>query len=187
MQYPITLPTDYDMEVIRTRVRTRGSALDNRRGLRCKAYCIREVGADGSRLNQYAPFYLWADSNAAAEFLWGGQGFDGIVRDFGRPQVHTWVPTALGVGRCGKSAVTHALLRTEMIDQAADLVTVAQALEAAVAARAQLPETHIAFAGIDPTTWQAIEFTTIAGLDRATMPTDATLYTVLHINEPDYQ
>ncbi|MFG2043740.1 DUF4865 family protein [Dactylosporangium sp. NPDC048998] len=187
MRYPIALPTDYDMEIIRTRVRTRGGALDNRRGLRCKAYCIREVGVDGSQVNQYAPFYLWADSSAAAEFLWGAQGFDGIVRDFGRPQVQTWVPAALGVGGCGRSAVTHAWLRTEVIDQAADLVTVAEALKAAVGARAQHPGTHLAFAGIDPTTWQAIEFTMVAGLDRATMPADATLFTVLHISEPDQQ
>ncbi|MEV6923418.1 DUF4865 family protein [Dactylosporangium sp. NPDC051485] len=185
MQYPIALPADYDMGIIRTRVRTRGSALDNRRGLRCKAYCIREAGVDGSRVNEYAPFYLWADSGAAAEFLWGGQGFDGIVRSFGRPQVHTWVPAALGAGGCAKSDVTHALLRTTPIDRDADLVAAAEALQAAVGARAEHPGTHLAFAGIDPTTWQAIEFTTVAGPDLATVPHDVTLFTVLHVSEPD--
>ncbi|WBB69541.1 DUF4865 family protein [Micromonospora sp. WMMD812] len=185
MQYPIALPTDYDMDIIRTRVRTRGGALDNRRGLRCKAYCIREAGVDGSQVNQYAPVYLWADSSAAAEFLWGAQGFDGIVRDFGRPRVRTWVPSALGVGGCGRSDVTHAWLRTEAIAQEADLVTVAEMLTARVDARARRPETHLAFAGIDPTTWQAVEFTTVAGLGRAAIPTDGTLFTVLHVSEPD--
>jgi hypothetical protein len=185
MQYPIALPADYDMEIIRTRVSTRGGALDDRRGLGCKAYCIREVGIDGSPVNEYAPFYLWADSSAAAEFLWGAQGFDGIVRDFGRPAVRTWVPTALGAGECGRSDVTHALLRAEVIDHDADLVTVADALKARVDAQAQHPGTHLAFAGIDPTTWQAIEFTTVAGLDAATMPADVTLFTVLHVSQPD--
>ncbi len=58
MQYPIGLPADYDMNVIRERVRTRGSALDDRAGLNLKAYCVRERAVDGSSVNAYAPFYL---------------------------------------------------------------------------------------------------------------------------------
>ncbi|GIF16648.1 DUF4865 family protein [Actinoplanes teichomyceticus] len=185
MQYPITLPADYDMEIIRTRVRTRGGALDDRRGLLCKAYCIRTAGVDGSPVNQYAPFYLWADSGAAADFLWGGQGFDGIVRDFGRPRVRTWVPAAFGVGGCGRAEVTHAMVRTWAIDQDADLRTVADALGARVRDRARHPRTHLAAGGIDPATWQAVEVTTVAGLDDGTVPPDATLFTVLHVSEPD--
>ncbi|WP_344515984.1 hypothetical protein [Dactylosporangium maewongense] len=61
----------------------------------------------------------------------------------------------------------------------------AEELKAAVGARAQHPGTHLAFAGIDPTTWQTIEFTTVAGLDCATMPNDATLSIVLYVSEPD--
>jgi hypothetical protein len=185
MQYPIALPADYDMQIIRTRVRTRGGALDDRKGLAYKAYCIREAGVDGSRVNQYAPFYLWADSTAAAEFLWGAQGFDGIVRDFGRPRVQAWVPAALATGGREPSEVTHAVLRTEVIDRDADLVAAADALKARVEARAEHPGVHVALAGIDPTTWQAIEFTTVAGLDDATAPADVTLFTVLHISQPD--
>lgn len=185
MQYPIALPADYDMEIIRTRVRTRGGALDDRRGLGCKAYCVREVGVDGSPVNQYAPFYLWADSTAAAEFLWGGQGFDGIVRDFGRPQVRTWVPAAVAGGTRAPSDVTRAWVRTEAIDRDADLVAVAGGLAARVNARAQHPEVHLALAGIDPATWQAVEFTTLAGTGDATTPAGATLFTVLHISQPD--
>jgi hypothetical protein len=58
MQYEITLPADYDMEIIRERVATRGAALDDFAGLGLKAYLIRERGVDGSPVNQYAPFYL---------------------------------------------------------------------------------------------------------------------------------
>jgi hypothetical protein len=56
MHCPIALPADYDMAVIRERVGTRGSALDDRKGLRRKAYCVRERGIGGSPVNQYAPF-----------------------------------------------------------------------------------------------------------------------------------
>lgn len=87
LHYPINLPADYDMAIIRERIRTRGHALDDRKGLVLKAYCLREVGVDDSRINQYAPFYLWDSAAAAADFLWGGAGFGGIVDDFGRPTV----------------------------------------------------------------------------------------------------
>lgn len=185
MQYPIVLPTDYDMDVIRTRVRTRGGALDDRKGLICKAYCIREAGVDGSPINQYAPFYLWADSLAAADFLWGGQGFDGIVRDFGRPRVHTWTPVSLAVGGRERSDVSHAVFRTAQIDRDADLVAVAQALTARVSAKADDPDVHLAFGGIDPTDWQTVEFTTLARIEDATTVADLTIYQVLYINQPE--
>jgi hypothetical protein len=133
-------------------------------------------------VNEYAPFYLWADSGAAAKFLWGGPGFDNIVRDFGRPVVHTWLPAALGSGGRDRSEVTHAWSRTEVIGDRTDLAEAAEALTARVAARAEDPATHLAVAGIDPATWQTIEFTTVTG--PATAPPGATRYTVLHISQP---
>jgi hypothetical protein len=182
MQYPITLPADYDMDVIRARVRTRGQVLDDRAGLICKAYCIREVGVFGSPISQYAPFYLWGDATAAAEFLWHGAGFDGVVRDFGRPQVRTWVPEIRMLGPAPASSVTHAVLHTTAIPADADLVQVAERLAARIGKRGQDTHTHLALGGIDPRTWQTVEFATLADLDQA----DAaeTVYTVLHISQP---
>lgn len=66
-QYEITLPTDYDMGIIRRRVAERGSALDDRAGLGLKAYLVRDV-ADGAPVNAYAPFYRWNDPAALAAF-----------------------------------------------------------------------------------------------------------------------
>jgi hypothetical protein len=48
MQYEVTLPADYDIGTIRTRVAGRGHLLDDRTGLGLKAYAIRERGVDGS-------------------------------------------------------------------------------------------------------------------------------------------
>jgi Domain of unknown function (DUF4865) len=42
------------------------------------------------------PVYLWDDTDAMGKFLWGGDGFGGTVRDFGRPVGQTWV--GIGVG-----------------------------------------------------------------------------------------
>ena len=197
MHYPIDLPTDYDMGTIRERVRTRGGALDDRKGLLAKAYCVRQAGVDGSRANQYAPFYLWSDADAAADFLWGGTGFDGIIRDFGRPAVRTWVPAALAAGGRPAPEVTHAALRTSAVPRDADLVAAARRLADRVGRRAEDPRVHLAAAGIDPSTWQLVEFTTLRGRE-ATAPAegapettspettglDTTVFTVLHISQP---
>lgn len=76
MQYEITLPADYDMGIIRTRVATKGHLLDAFPGLGLKAYLIRER-AGGSPVNQYAPFYLWRAPEGMNAFLWGA-GFQGL-------------------------------------------------------------------------------------------------------------
>lgn len=94
MQYSLTLPADYDMGIIRERVRRNGHALDDRAGLALKAYLIRVRGVDGSQVSQYAPFYLWNSPAAMTQFLIGGGGFQNIVRDFGRPPVSQWTVIA---------------------------------------------------------------------------------------------
>lgn len=182
MQYPITLPADYDMDIIRERVRTRGNVLDDRAGLICKAYCIREVGVFGSQVNQYAPFYLWGDATGAADFLWRGTGFDGVIRDFGRPEVQTWLPESRILGPAPASSVTHAVVRTAPIPADSDLVQTVEKLTARIRKRSQDTRVQLALGGIDPKTWQVVEFTTLAELDEIDVA--ETVYTVLHISQP---
>lgn len=182
MQYPITLPADYDMQIIRERVRTRGSALDDRAGLLCKAYCIRVAGMAGSPVNQYAPFYLWADASAAADFLWHGTGFGGIVRDFGRPEVRTWVPETRVLGAAPATVVTRAVLRTAPLPPDVDLVEAAEQLVARVEQRGSDERVHLAVGGIDPAKWEAVEFATLAELDA--VDPEYTAFTVLHVSQP---
>ncbi len=99
MQYSITLPADYDMNIIRQRVATRGHLLDTFPGLGLKAFLIRERGIDGSPVNQYAPFYLWTSIAGVNNFLWGNNaGFSGIVDSFGRPIVQHWTGVAFEKG-----------------------------------------------------------------------------------------
>lgn len=105
MQYELTLPADYDMSIIRRRVATRGHRTDDFPGLGLKAYLIRER-ANGSPVNQYAPFYLWHDTGGMSRFLVGGGGFHGTVDDFGRPPVRHWTGIAMerGPGEVPRSA-----------------------------------------------------------------------------------
>lgn len=89
MQYELTLPADYDMDVVRARVARVGHLLDDWEGLGFKTYLMRERGVNGSPVNQYAPFYLWNTVEGMNGFLWGG-GFQGLSNDFGRPSVRQW-------------------------------------------------------------------------------------------------
>jgi quercetin dioxygenase-like cupin family protein len=147
---------------------------------------IREIGVDGSPVNQYAPFYLWDDSAAAADFLWGGAGFGGIIGSFGRPVVHTWIPTAVTVGLVPGTEVTRAWLRTTRIMRGTDLDAAADQLGARIRRREADPCVHAAIAGINPTTWDAVEFITTGGSGSSPRPggADTPTFSVLHISHP---
>lgn len=47
MQYKVILPKDYDMEIIRNRVKDNGHKTDGFQDLNFKAYLINEAGKDG--------------------------------------------------------------------------------------------------------------------------------------------
>jgi hypothetical protein len=161
--YPITLPRDYDMSVIRERVRSVGSTLDGREGLLFKAYAIREHDVDGSPLNQYARFYAWSSASAAADFLVGGGGFQHIIASFGRPQVHSWMPVATGSGQLIGPDVQHAVQWSRQLTESDDPIEVTDQLAEDVRSIAGAPAVHAAVAGINPTNWQATIFVTSSG------------------------
>jgi Domain of unknown function (DUF4865) len=186
MQYRVTLPAHYDMRIIRDRVATTGHLLDDYPGLGVKAFLIREKGVDGSAVNEYAPFYLWADAAGAASFLWSGVGFTAIIRDFGRPAVRTWVGgTSRSSGAdlgTGRSAVR----RTVGLPTDADVVAAAAVADDRCAAAVEVPGTLLAAYGIDPHTWELVTFT--LHTDRpADVPEDAEVFQVLHVSAPEHQ
>ena len=94
MQYRIALPADYPMDRIEHRIRANGHRIDGYPGLLFKAFCYARVDAADypAPANSYAPFYVWRNSAAMAEFL-QGDGFAGLCRDFGRPRVDSWLLT----------------------------------------------------------------------------------------------
>lgn len=98
MQYVVKLPSDYEMERIRRRVREKGAAFDGFPGLLQKSFLYNvkrgpdEEGTgwlDQPGCNEYAPFYVWQSTEGMHSFLLGS-GFQGLVQSFGRPQVRTW-------------------------------------------------------------------------------------------------
>ena len=82
MQYKISLPSDYDMEIIKKRVHNNGSKTDGFQGLLFKAYLISEKGQYGSRRNEYAPLYLWKSNQGMNKFIFEGF-YDNILKSFG--------------------------------------------------------------------------------------------------------
>ncbi|MEU9704056.1 DUF4865 family protein [Streptomyces sp. NPDC047981] len=182
MQYEITLPADYDMEIIRTRVATRGHLLDDFPGLGLKAYLMRER-ADGSPVAQYAPFYLWNTPEGMNSFLWG-PGFQGIVNDFGRPVVQHWTGLAYEEGPAAAAAPATATRRTSPIPgDVAPGHAVAEALtEHGLASRR---DGVVASAlAIDPRHWELLSFTLWA--EGAPVPADAgERFQVLHLSAPE--
>lgn len=182
MQYAITLPAGYDMGVIRHRVATRGSLLDDFPGLGLKAYLIRERG-QYSAVNQYAPFYLWADVGAMSRFLWGGGGFQGIVADFGRPPVQHWTGAGFTYGPAARAPVETATLETTVLAaDAAPSTAVASALRR-LDSRAHTAGVHSTAVAVDPTRWELIQFTLWSvGAD---VPTCGQRYEVLHLSAPE--
>ncbi|MEU3771805.1 DUF4865 family protein [Streptomyces sp. NPDC032472] len=189
-QYEITLPADYDMQIIRKRVAEGGHVLDDRAGLGLKAYVIRERGTDGSPVNQYAPFYLWNDTGAMARFLVGGGGFQNIVRDFGRPVARHWTGIACHAGPARTAPPRAASRRLTAVPCDADPDRTGLGLTALVEREAeelrQLARqegVHTAALAVDPHHWQLLRF--VLWAETSAPDEDATeRYEVLHLSAP---
>ncbi|MBZ4018927.1 DUF4865 family protein [Streptomyces purpurogeneiscleroticus] len=189
-QYEITLPADYDMGVIRKRVADYGHLLDDRAGLGLKAYLIRERGADGSPVNQYAPFYLWQDVGAMSHFLLGGGGFQGIIRDFGRPAVQHWTGVTTLAGPARDTSPRAASRRLTVLPPDPDpdgtglgLSRLIERETASLRTLARRPDVHTAALAVDPHHWHLMRFVLWTGAVPADEDTTER-YEVLHLSAP---
>ncbi len=102
MQYRVSLPNDYNMDIIRTRVKENGSKTDGFKDLLCKCYLIQESGIDGFE-NVYAPLYIWKESAGMNEFLFNGY-YDNIIKSFGWKQINLGIPLTLDLKENFKEA-----------------------------------------------------------------------------------
>lgn len=181
MQYEITLPADYDMGVIRTRVAMKGHLLDEFPGLGLKAYLMRERSA-GSPVNQYAPLYLWSTPEGMNSFLLG-PGFQGIVNDFGLPSVQHWTGLSYAEGRAASARPRTAVRRRERLsDPAGPGAAVAAAAERSLRQAAEPGAVATALA-VDPRHWELLH---LSLWEREAPPEVAgDRYEVLHLSAPE--
>lgn len=90
-QYKIILPSDYDMNIIKDRVKNNGYKTDGFENLKFKLYLITEKGTNESLQNSYCPLYLWKDSDGLNKFLFDGF-YDNIITSFGWQKVNVGIP-----------------------------------------------------------------------------------------------
>ncbi|MCX4669084.1 DUF4865 family protein [Streptomyces sp. NBC_01381] len=181
MQYEITLPADYDMGIIRHRVAAKGHLLDDYPGLGAKAYLVRERGVDDSPVNQYAPFYLWNTPAGMNSFLWG-PGFQGIVDDFGRPEVQHWTGLAFAEGIASAAPARAAIRRRMRIPDRTPLGPLAAELAHEAERLARQDGNIYAAVSIDPRTWEALHFSV---WDHASPQGVGDVFQVLHLSAPE--
>jgi hypothetical protein len=184
MQYEITLPADYDMDIIRRRVATRGHLLDDFPGLGLKAFLVRVRGEHDSPVNEYAPFYLWSSIAGLNNFLWGGGGFGGICADFGRPPVRHWPGVSARPGPARDAAPSVATRRTQAIAADVDPSAAVDRALLEVARRAGTPGVHSTAFAIDPHEWEEVYFTLWDG--EPAVESEETRYDVLHLCRPEF-
>ena len=179
MQYRITLPADYDMRIIRERVRVNGHLMDGFVGLEFKAYLILDR-TKGAFRNAYAPFYVWRDTNGMRSFCWGEPGYSSIVRDFGRHPIQDWTVHGLVHG-----PATHASARSLSIETVSLPVEVAPSEcieEFAVGfLRSSDDDTVARVVAVDVTSWNLIRVElSVKEADQVSM--NRTTYEVLHVS-----
>lgn len=91
MQYKINLPSDYNMEVIRERVKNNGFKTDHFHSLKFKFYLITEKNINNNIQNSYSPLYLWKNHSGMNKFLFEGF-YDNILESFGWQHINTGIP-----------------------------------------------------------------------------------------------
>lgn len=81
---------------------------------------------NGSTVNQYAPFYLWATAAGMNDFLLG-PGFAGLSNDLGRPAVRHWTGLAFERGPAFDEPPQAAVRNTMWLTPDNDLAAAIQA------------------------------------------------------------
>jgi hypothetical protein len=180
MQYSFTLPADYDMGIVASRIAERGHMTDDFPGLRFKAYLSARARQDvrGSE-NLYAPFYLWRDVEGMNAFLCG-HGFEGVSAAFGRPSVKLWSVLDAELDD-DLAAAAHAT--REVIQLAASTDLTALRLVERDRVRAYRDAGALAVvSAFEPTTWSLVRFRLWSGTTEA--PGDGARYEVGHMSRP---
>ncbi|MDO0917243.1 DUF4865 family protein [Streptomyces sp. DT2A-34] len=180
MQYELTLPADYDMEIIRRRVASKGNLLDEWDGLGIKTYLMRERGVHGSPVNQYAPFYLWNTVAGMNSFLWGGP-FQGIVSDFGRPSVRQWSGLSYEEGGAADSPARVAVLRRQPVPDGVRLTDVMADAARETGRLAGASGVVLSTAAVDTGRWEVVH---LSLWEHDAPKADGDVYEVLHMSEP---
>ena len=159
MHYSFPLPADYDMNIIRRRIATRGPAFDTFPHLGFKAFMIAEKGVYGSQENSYSPFYLWQSEQGMLDFFCG-DSFQALTQAFGWPRVYTWMVVAFNEGKHRHSL--KAAFATRELVQIAPYTSLAEWQQVELAQQQEVlthPNLYARLVAFDPWTWTLVRFT----------------------------
>jgi hypothetical protein len=186
-QYQITLPADYDMQIIRSRVANKGASFDTFPGLGLKCFLIREKGKCGADSNQYAPVYLWPQVDAMWGFL-AGPAFGAIKDSFGVPPVETWAGFAFArSNRLSDPTLIQSVTReAEVLSPDTDLIELRRRETGISSEMIKSTKGLLARAvGLDPRGWRLVRFD-YWEQPQADLSVHLRSYEVLHVSAPAF-
>lgn len=180
MQYNIILPTDYDMDIIKKRVRDSGDKTDGFQDLKMKAYLIAERSRHGNYGNQYAPFYLWNKADGMNSFLLGGP-FNNIINSFGCPAVNNWVVLYEHVKKTAE--VQYAVVKTDHIKNLKGFASLLEDEKESFMKSISVPSTTAYIVSYNPSNWEICYFHMSTDLEALQRKEEGVLiYDVHHIS-----
>lgn len=180
MQYHISLPSDYDMDIIKKRISDNGRKTDGFPELKMKAYLIAEKIKYNNYENQYAPFYLWNKEEGMNQFLLGGP-FNNILNSFGWQAVHNWVVLHAYVHKTSEQQF--ALVQTVPVPVFSDFTAMCNNEEENFSKWAANPQTKCYITAYNPLTWELCRFHMTTDLDMLKRESPGSLiYDVYHIS-----
>ena len=175
-QYKITLPSDYNMDIIIDRVKNNGHKTDGFLGLKFKLYLITKKGENNNLQNSYTPLYLWKDSEGLNKFLFNGF-YDNIITSFGWQQVNIGIPL-IDITTCKITSAKYLFEITRDIEPQQSLNNFKERIEA------ELPsiENTEYIVIYNPDKWKYTAFYFIDDLNKVKSER-GTIYNILHISQ----
>lgn len=175
-QYKIILPSNYDMNIIKDRVKNNGNKTDGFEDLKVKLYLITEKGENNNLQNSYCPLYIWKDSKGLNKFLFDGF-YDNIITSFGWQKVNIGIPLIDTTTRDFKN-IKHIFEVTKEITSKESLKNLKNEIEE------DMPKLYdVEYVVIyNPDKWKYSIFYFIEDLSKVKAE-KGTIYNVLHISE----
>jgi hypothetical protein len=177
MQYSITLPENYDLELIRQRVERRTKLFEDLPGLSHKSYLLDEAD------KIYAPFYIWSEVEEAQKFLFDDL-FHGVIQDFSRPRVRTWFTLAKGYGNRIVNP-TYAIKEIDRIAPEEKLEEVVKAERDHHDEALRNPALYFRCFAFDSDRWEIVRYSLWLDAKSAAKPAadSVDIYSVLHVSD----
>ena len=183
MHYAITLPGDYDMDIIRRRVADKGHLADQLPQLAFKAFLVSQKGELGNRENSYAPFYLWHSPAGAIDIIMGDM-FKGIVDSFGWQKINNWLVCCYSQNKRQLQS-KYALKQIIHLKEGLDLKELRRQEEELHQQSITADNISHCLTGINPESWTLVRFSLATEITRREAENqEIKKYELLHLSHP---